>query len=737
MRWTSADALLFSAALAAAVSAAALLIQLGPRSAARVWWGPVVLRISALALALGVLGGLVFKKASQPQGLPLVVLLDRSQSLSDEQRSLKKIIVNIESWAASHGVRLLFYALGSSLEELRRPADFWRLNESKETRIAEALNALAQRRPAGSPVLLLSDGVETQALGAPKTPLAVFPVAMGSVISGDLELSGTRFPPAVFARGEASFELTLRYPAGLRETRLVSVKNQETAETVWQTTVTLSGVSPQDVELTLPVPRQVGPKRWKVEVAPASWEKWASNNAAAIRTEVLREKLRVLYLAGKPSFDYSYLRELVRSRSSRELVSFVILRNPEDVPPYGESELSLIPFPAQEIFSRSLNEFDLFILQDFAFSRFALPLAYLDNILAFVRSGGGLIYLAGPNSQRAQEGQDHFLPEALGVELEKQNPVTGEAVWTVEDRGLWNRLFLLVPDPARNIQIWQEGLASLYTVFPHRHLRAGSQAWLLGPPRQVNSGFSTELARLGVRGESQGRPAVIVNRVGKGRSVWVGFSGSWMWKSAYGAERRGPDFYDAFWEGLLSWASAEDSGHDNLRVYLDKTADGRLKVTAKMEAGPKGELRGEILPGNRPLVLVESVPGSGVYEGFIEEVPNTSELTLRVRHAGQVFQAKAPLGAGGPGGELRASQDETYLQAIASGNNAQMLGAGEEWESGVPEALAHVLLARLKSSSGAEAVSSDQSVLTRWALVLSIALLILEWAWRRFKGLTA
>lgn len=698
-------------------------------------FGPVLAaRVLSLALILISAAGLKWRQGARPEMGALHLLVDHSQSVMDENSSLKKALANIESWAKAQGIRLNVYAFGSSLEPLRSLAHFFRLKEASQSRIAEALSALDAKVPPGSAVLLLSDGVETGAASPAKTNLAVYPVAMGAGLTGDLELTQIRFPGVIFARGEAPFTLSLRYPSGLRETRRFSLKNKETGEIVWQSTVTLSGISPQEVELVMPVPRVTGPQQWDGVMEPASWERWPENNRASVRTEILREKLRVLYLCGKPSFDYSYLREIIRSRFSRELVSFVILRNPEDQPPYGDTELSLIPFPAQEIFTRSLSEFDLFVLQDFSFSRFALPAAYLDFTSAYVRSGGGLIYLPGPNSQQIQEGQDRFLAQSLGVAIEGPQ-ITGQAAISVADSTLWNQLFSLEPDVQKNLKIWQ-GIRMPAILFPHRTLKAAKGPW--GAPVQLPN-WSSVLAQVQMEdGAAEGGrswPAVQINRVGKGRTAWIGFSGSWQWKSAYGAERQGPDLYDAFWEGLIGWVSGEGTlEQPDFKVYLDRASGGRIKVTARLGGAASADLQAEMLPQGEMLTLTQTAPGSGIYEGFLSRF--SGDLTLRVRRDGRVLEAKASLEGTGAGGELRASQDLAYLEMIAQNNQGQMLGFLPEWEAGVPPA-ASALLKKIHTGASGGGVDDQRASLESWGLVLALILLILEWTWRRLSGLSS
>ncbi|MBI4056232.1 MAG: hypothetical protein HY399_01640 [Elusimicrobia bacterium] len=115
-------------------------------------------------------------------------------------------------------------------------------------------------------------------------------------------------------------------------------------------------------------------------------------------TDVLRQKWRIMHLTGRPSFEYAHLRDLLKSNPNYELVSFVILRNPDNIMPVPDSELSLIPFPAQEIFVQDLFRFDLFILENFAWSKFGLPLSYLESLKTFVSRGGGLLIIGGENA---------------------------------------------------------------------------------------------------------------------------------------------------------------------------------------------------------------------------------------------------------------------------------------------------------------------------------------------------
>ena len=57
-------------------------------------------------------------------------------------------------------------------------------------------------------------------------------------------------------------------------------------------------------------------------------------------------------------------------------------------------ELSLIPFPTQELFAADISKFDLIIFDQYGLQGI-LPNKYLENISKFVLSGGALLDIVG------------------------------------------------------------------------------------------------------------------------------------------------------------------------------------------------------------------------------------------------------------------------------------------------------------------------------------------------------
>ncbi|MCX5790100.1 MAG: glutamine amidotransferase, partial [Elusimicrobia bacterium] len=253
-----------------------------------------------------------------------------------------------------------------------------------------------------------------------------------------------------------------------------------------------------------------------------------------------RQKYRIMYLAGRPSFEYAHLREQLRSDPNHELVSFVILRNPENVLMVPDYELSLIPFPAQEIFVQNLMQFDLFILENFAYWRFNLPVQYLDGLKRFVAQGGGLLVVGGSNAFSRGGYQ--------GTPLEEILPVT---LWQDKDDyspGLFSPRLAAPDNPLVQLADTPQAVASLWRSLPpldgfnrFQSVRSGSAVLLAHPSEKLPSG--------------QALPIVAVREYGKGKVMVVGTDSTWRWRLGAGSDWRLSAFYSRFWSRAVQYLS--------------------------------------------------------------------------------------------------------------------------------------------------------------------------------------
>jgi hypothetical protein len=146
------------------------------------------------------------------------------------------------------------------------------------------------------------------------------------------------------------------------------------------------------VRFTLP---RAGDNIVEVAVNEVPGELTAINNRVALTVEGIRENLRVLLVSGEPHAGERAWRNLLKSDTSVDLIHFTILRPPEKQDGTPINELSLIAFPTRELFVEKINQFDLIIFDRYQ-HRGVLPVLYYDNIAQYVRDGGALLLVSGP-----------------------------------------------------------------------------------------------------------------------------------------------------------------------------------------------------------------------------------------------------------------------------------------------------------------------------------------------------
>lgn len=146
--------------------------------------------------------------------------------------------------------------------------------------------------------------------------------------------------------------------------------------------------------ITVPV-THTGKNLVGLSVSPLKSEITEINNHQTLYINGIRDKLRVLLVSSSPNQGERAWRSLLKSDPSVDLVHFTILRSGEQNENIPDSELALIPFPINELFMQKINQFDLIILDNFE-NRFALPPYYIASIANYVKNGGGLLLIAGP-----------------------------------------------------------------------------------------------------------------------------------------------------------------------------------------------------------------------------------------------------------------------------------------------------------------------------------------------------
>ncbi len=294
-------------------------------------------------------------------------------------------------------------------------------------------------------------------------------------------------------------------------------------------TIRQSGRSPQQrmvrpdeqVDITI-IPERRGELLIDVAVEAADGEESLINNRALFSINTVRDRLRVLLVSGEPHPGERVWRDTLKSDPAVDLIHFTILRLPSSQDPTPVSQLSLIPFPTERLFSEQIADFDLVIFDRYSM-RGVLDLRYFNNLLDYVKQGGAIFVANGPEFSGPLSLHQTPLATILpavptgGVhvsgyvpaltDLGRRHPVTSGL--SPRQGEQWGRWFRLINNQA------QEG-----------------QVLLTGPGDQ---------------------PLLVLNRAGDGRVAELMSDHVWLW--ARGIEGGGP--YQELLRRTVHWLMKE------------------------------------------------------------------------------------------------------------------------------------------------------------------------------------
>ncbi len=609
------------------------------------------LRILLLAVALFLAFGPYLRhRTTREEPAPLALLLDDSASMATEDPLSGEARQALAEWMPEPGPRparlellrgLLQGPWRATLEE-RYELRAWRFagrlaptaadgsaleGRGGATALGSALlGILAEHRGRRMPdVVLLSDGrsnlgpaVQEAAARLAAENIRVHAVALGDPRPApDLRLERVQVPDVVLAGDEALFTLRVR-GTGDPLPEEVEVRLEDRGGRVLaRGRIPLAGEAGSLVSLgaRLDLP---GEELLTARVDPLPEETRQGDNAVEIPVTVRNVRIRVLYLDGKPRWEYRYVKERL-IRAEDDVVAHCWLADADRL---FSQEVTPTYRPLREVpetVEQLAENFDVVILGDVDPADLGPdPLTgarFAEALEEFVHRGGGLLCLAGPRAMpEAWRGTpvESLLPVVLGREpdpgLQSFRPV-------LPDLGNPHPAVLLENDLERNARVWAS-LPPLTWFQPVERLRPGARAWLLHP----------EL------GNRHGPYAIAASTyVPEGWVAWLGTDETWRWRDPWG-ER----YLQKLWRGMLRFLAATRlrSGQGRARLDLDRT---RVEVGESLTV--EARLRDEAF---LPLDLPEGV------EVFLEGRGTPVHLAPVAGEAGR-YRGRLRVAAPGPG----------------------------------------------------------------------------------------
>lgn len=426
----------------------------------------------------------------------------------------------------------------------------------------------------------------------------------------DVSVKSVQSPPFAFKNVPTSLSATIGvvgYPGTeitvqLREgDRVLSLQKVQVQNAEAEATVTFTWTPPS-----------VGTKFLTVETGRYAGEISTLNNQKEITLDVGRDKFRVLYLCGEPGPEYGFLRHQFKADPAVELVTFVILRNASNSLTVPDSELSLIPFPTQDVLINQMATFDLVVFEEFSYPQYGLSPALVYAIRQKVQEGGSFLLMGGPVAFGA--GSPYGISgvrEMIPVEFNSTDVRLMETPALFIAKAPSHPILKLDDNPDRNKEAWRnlpelEGVTFLPGAKPG--------ATVLGSA--LYQGKET--------------PVLTVWKYGKGRVGALAARTTWRWSMLNSNPAVPSDAYQRFWKNMVLWLTHSDE-FKAVRVALEQKVapvgepstlrvwvyddyfkplsdvDVQIQVTApdgsKSDLKPTSETNGVFVSPFKPVVL--------------------------------------------------------------------------------------------------------------------------------------
>ena len=442
--------------------------------------------------------------------------------------------------------------------------------------IREAAAAWKGQNSAG--ILLLTDGghnsgefplEDITGLGVP-----VYAIGVGSVEPPkDIQIQHIDYTPVAYTNHESIIRVTVVQTGYTGKTAQLSLR--ETTRKTLVDTATLTFNEPQNatakqvVELKL-TPQVEGNFQYTVELPVLDGELTAANNQKTFSVKVVKAKLNVFYLEGRPRWEYTYLKRALQRDPDIEVTCAMLLKNASKRFPPSNSMLSRLDgyypqtTPASETprfpeTRTQLSKYDVLILGDLGDEH--LTTAQQRAIVDFVEvQGKPIIFLPSRRMLGMNGLRNTALAQLLPIEIPRNGCRRHDTEFMVQltASGMFHPMLQLM-DTQQN----QTSTAVNNSAFAWRNMPA--------LPRSF-SGFRLRGGATPLMVSGKGAPILILQRAGLGKSLLIAAEGLWNWDFGVNTfkDTRYQDTYSRFWAQVLRWMATNT---DDEKLHLTTDAD--------------------------------------------------------------------------------------------------------------------------------------------------------------------
>lgn len=699
------------------------------------WTTLVALRSLVLCLlALVLLRPVRLEPAPASTGRVVAVVVDDSRSMrlrgahaSSRLAEARQLVDGRVRPALAADVDVRLFAFGESLREIESTAA---LDGSAASSDLPGLFArLEERARAGefAAAIVVSDGVSSVAVdaepGQSTAPIFALGVGEGGMLL-DREVRDVAVSDVSVVDSLADLSASIVSHAAARDT--VAVRVLENGRPLDVREVELPGRSQQ-----VRVHFRVAPSRdvatvYTVDVAEATGELTTDNNRASVYVPVPGRPHPVLVLQGGPGYEHGFLMRMLQRDPGLDVDGVVTKgRTPTDEPTFyvqgsaSRTRYLLTGFPDEP---ERLFAYAAVILGNLEADQ--LSGAQLSALRAFVERRGGGLAVIGGRSFGERGVVTSVLSDIVPVE-----PRGGGAANAAAGGSGRDGTRVVLTAPGRSHPLMQVGTREVTSVDQWGTLPSMAAATAVGHPRPGAEVLATVA---GPGGDPQ--PLVVVQRVGRGRTLAFMGEGAWRWRMGLPSTNR---VYETFWRQAVRWLAIQAPGPVALTVTppavgttspvavrvvddeYEPVGDAEVVLRVREPGGTTRSIAAVADPREPGTYRAEFLPiGGGVYTLEAEARRGTEALGL----------GEMSVLAGGSDPELvDPRRNDALLERLARASGGDLVASAE----------LEGLAGRIREAIASPTARTVQRDLWHnvWTFLAIVLLLGTEWALRRRWGL--
>jgi len=603
--------------------------------------------------------------------------------------------------------------------------------------LLDVLNELRHKNLAG--LVLVSDGQSNRgqevldvARDAASEGIPIHAIGVGDPARPrNVAVLEVTAPDVALVNDEVAVEVTLNAEGYDGQPAELRVTERGSGEVLVQNTFRLADGGDQQVETAYFKPEREGDYVLEVSVPVLPGEQFADDNTRTHHLRVDPEVIKVLYVEGRPRWEYRFLKEVLLRAKNFKVQVLATWTSPEVIQDSTEGVPALTRFPptAQDLFA-----YDVIILGDVApdaidrFQSRGTTEALLAELRQFVELGGGLIMVAGElNAPRAYRDSPvaDVLPVEIGNPAETQAEVQDQRPYRphLPDPLRPHDVLRLEKDPKKNRDLLEDpevGLPPQRWYAPVRRAKPGAEVILEHPTNSNRFGPHVLMA---------------ATQYGDGRTLFVGFDETWLWRKPY--EDR---YTERFWRAAVRHVAIGKLRRSDKRYDL-RTDKDRYNLGDLMQLSLR-VLDQDFQPSQEANQIIRMQRGEGEVEDLLayRQEEGTYQRTVRADLPGSYrFWVEPPDESGRHLSQRTVEVQVPRMELLNPNLDAARMKGIASLTGGVDLGLHQVdrLPDLIKGDSRRIPIRTEQRELwDRWEVLAALLLLLtLEWALRKRANL--